>query len=192
MARAELTRAALSQHPRSGTTLFDYLVPAYRAAALLGPEYDAGDQSTGMQLLHKGRALTGIGRSDTTGAEAKKQRRAAVAAIHGYVSVQPVAGFSDDGDVEHCKIYLRVVPPSAHGVPLRLAVCSIFRQEVTADSLAGVLLADTSVLAFHGDPMAIDISDLVAPLVCARQPDTGRLRGCDVLRLVRFGNCSRL
>ncbi len=94
-------------------------------------------------------------------------------------------------DVSH---YLRVVPalrnPPATQLPspLHLAVCRFFAHRL-AEGI--VLIAETGLLEFGGNERAISLGNILAPLVCSAQPGAGVLHS-DRLRLVRFGNCSRM
>ena len=54
-----------------------------------------------------------------------------------------------------------------------------------------VLIAETGLLEFGGNERAISLGDILAHLVCSAQPGAGVLHS-DRLRLVRFGNCSRM
>ena len=89
-------------------------------------------------------------------------------------------------DVSH---YLWVNAPATQPPsPLRQAVCRFFAHR-PAEGVA--LIAETGLLEFGGNKRAISLGDIVAPLVCSAQLGAGVLHS-DRLRLVQFGNCSRM
>jgi hypothetical protein len=99
------------------------------------------------------------------------------------------------------KHFLRVLPkgPSSstthrRSAPpvLRLAVCQCYPFQNTVNEHMEVDTGN-AFLVNNGELHTIALSDIVAPLVCARYPGAGLdTLGGDLLRLTRYSNCSRI
>lgn len=164
MAKAELTRAALSQYPHTGTDLFDLIVPSYRAAPLYGHHYDDGNDD-GIQLLHKGHLLTGLGRSTATAAAAQRFRTA-VSLINAHFASNPAEGFTEADSTERARIYRH----SAASIGGREQLTSRAHSR-SSRSPASFALADVM-----GRQLIVDISHYLRVVSAASGPSAQTLR----------------
>ena len=242
MANNELQSSRLSELAGTGLgATFDELVPAYRSLPLQGPRYDAGDPSTEVQALHRGKRLTGEGRRDKSKRAARSELAAAHQAVRSFLSTQsprpPAFAMADSaeratiyvhsqmsrggrdllssryhsassrcsahvaitycgnnqfvGQVQH---FLRVVPapqddPAGQHGPLRLAVLRLYAPRRPRGA---VLVAERGKWEGGDDgPLrTVDVLSIDAALITATEVG-GAGRGRDLMRLVKYGNCSR-
>ena len=235
-----LQRRALSRLGGTGLgATFDQLVPAYRSLPLEGPHYDAGDPATGVQALHKGKLLSGIGMTEESIAAAAEALAEARRQVRKHVRTEQPPAFAAPGSIERATLYvhgqvsrggrdvltsrfhsassrcsahvaitfdgkqfvgqvqrfLRVVParqddPAGQHGPLRLAVVRLYTWRPPR-ARGTVLVAESgNWLGGNDGPLqTVDVMSIDAALVTATEVGGAGTR--DLLRLVKYSNCSR-
>ena len=85
----------------------DELVPGYRSLPLTGPAYDDGDAS-GAQALHKGKLLSGLGRTQQSLTAAAKARNEALERVEAFVRRYSgrYSAFAAPDSVQRARLYV--------------------------------------------------------------------------------------